>query len=417
MTQQDLFDLDDFEQNVAKKPTSDAEEYQSIVLKSDVKKDEYTSYIQDTFDLQVGDVAKVCIPNKLKLESLGDWNIGVICGASGSGKSTILKHLAIQSGSHIANPTFDSSKCLISNFGTLTPKDATMLLSQMGLASVPTWIRPFNVLSNGEQYRASLAKAISDAKVGDIIFVDEYTSVVDRNVAMAMSNALQKYIRKHTTIKIILATCHYDILEWLRPNWIYDLNKGGALEKGDYLRRPQIELQVYRTTYDTWERFKKYHYMTSDLNEAASCFVFTWNEKLVAFVAVLPFPNGSLKNAFRESRTVVLPDFQGMGIGSKITDFMGGIYKNEGKLYFTKTVNPALGKYREKSPKWAASSTNGKECSEREVSKEHNIMGGLTRPSYCYKYVGEPISGYEELLLPIEKIRSTKNNKYQLTLF
>ena len=415
MKQLYLFDLEETKSDVSK-PTFDADEWQSIVLKSSVSKDEYTDYIQETYDLKIGDVSKVCIPNKLDIESVNDWNIGVICGASGSGKSTILKHLANSCNSTISNPTFDNSKCLISNFDTMSPKDATFLLSSMGLASVPTWIRPFNVLSNGEKYRASLAKSVSMSKDNDIIFVDEYTSVVDRDVAKAMSNALQKYIRKHNK-RIILATCHYDIFEWLRPNWIYDLNKGGVLERGDYLQRPKIELQVYRTKHDIWERFKKYHYMTAELNEAATCFVFTWNEKLVAFVGVLPFPNGSLRNAFRGSRTVVLPDFQGLGIGSKITDFMGGIYKNDGKLYFTKTVNPALGLYRKHSPKWEASSTNGKERSEREVSKEHNMMGGLTRASYCYKYVGEPISGYEELLLPIEQIRKINANKHQLTLF
>ena len=191
-----LFDFGEITVETKAQAKVDADEYQSIVLKSEVKKDEYTNYIQDTFDLKVGDVSKVCIPNKLNIESFKDWNIGVICGASGSGKSTILKHLAKQHDTKIASPLFDSTKCLISNFDTMTPKDATMLLSQMGLASVPTWIRPFNVLSNGEQYRASLAKAVSDAKDDEIIFVDEYTSVVDRNVAMSMSNALQKYIRR-----------------------------------------------------------------------------------------------------------------------------------------------------------------------------------------------------------------------------
>ena len=409
-----LFDFGEIPVETKTEAQVDADEYQSIVLKSEVKKDEYTNYIQDTFDLKVGDVSKVCIPNKLNIESFKDWNIGVICGASGSGKSTILKHLAKQHNTKIASPLFDSTKCLISNFDTMTPKDATMLLSQMGLASVPTWIRPFNVLSNGEQYRASLAKAVSDAKDDEIIFVDEYTSVVDRNVAMSMSNALQKYIRR-TNKKIILATCHYDIFEWLRPDWIYDLNKGGALEKGDCLRRPQIELQVYRTTCDTWERFKKYHYMTAELNEAATCFVFTWNEKLVAFESILPLPNGSFKNAYREHRLVVLPDFQGLGIGIKISEWCGGILLNDGKSFYAKTVNPALGKYREKSHKWQATSTNGKKRSEREVSKEHNMMGGLTRPSYSHKYVGEPIQGFEDLLLPIDKVRYNNSMKGQLT--
>ena len=409
-----LFDFREIPVETKTQVQVDVDEYQSIVLKSEVKKDEYTNYIQDTFDLKVGDVSKVCIPNKLNIESFKDWNIGVICGASGSGKSTILKHLAKQHNTQIASPSFDSSKCLISNFDKMTPKDTTMLLSQMGLASVPTWIRPFNVLSNGEQYRASLAKAVSDAKDDEIIFVDEYTSVVDRNVAMSMSNALQKYIRR-TNKKIILATCHYDIFEWLRPDWIYDLNKGGALEKGDYLRRPQIALQVYRTTCDTWNSFKKYHYMTAELSESAMCFVFTWNDRLVAFESILPLPRGGFDNGRREHRLVVLPDYQGLGIGIKVSEWMGAVLAMDKKQLFAKTVNPALGIYRERHrEKWCPTSHNLKIMTNKEASR---MMGGLTRPSYCHKYIGEPISGFEELLLPIEKIRYNKANKNQLSLF
>lgn len=413
--QQDLFENQNIENVEQHNTLFDAENYQQIVLTSNVKQDEYTKYIADNFDLHISDTCTVAIPNKLDIDHLNyDWNIGVICGASGSGKSTILKHLAKQHNTTIAIPLFDSSKCLISNFDNMTPKDATMLLSQMGLASVPTWIRPFNVLSNGEQYRASLAKAVCDAKDGNIFFVDEYTSVVDRNVAMSMSNALQKYIRRANK-KIILATCHYDIFEWLRPDWIYDLNKGGALEKGDYLRRPQIELQVYRTTCDTWERFKKYHYMTSALNEASMCFVFTWNNKMVAFYSVLPLPSGQYQNAYRGHRLVVLPDFQGLGIGGKVSEFIGGILKSVGKTLYTKTVNPAIGLYRTNAKdKWTPSAANLKADKQEHIDK-CSSKGGLTRPSYCFKYIGEPISGYEELLLPIDKVRYNNSMKGQLT--
>jgi ABC-type Mn2+/Zn2+ transport system ATPase subunit len=73
-------------------------------------------------------------------------------------------------------------------------------------------LRPFRLLSNGEQYRADLAYKVGKSKDGDVILIDEYTSVVDRDVAKAMSFALQKYIR-HTNKKIILASCHTDILE------------------------------------------------------------------------------------------------------------------------------------------------------------------------------------------------------------
>ena len=386
-----------------------------ITLTSFVSRDKFTDYIEEKFDLKVEDTCIVEVPNKIKLNSLGEWNIGVICGASGSGKSTLLKKLG---GGKIAEAKFDCSKSMISNFDNLTPQEATLLLSSMGLASVPTWIRPYNVLSNGEKYRAELAKIVSEAD-DEIILVDEYTSVVDRNVAKSMSNALQKYIRKNNK-RIILATCHYDIFEWLQPDWIYDLNKGGVLEKGDYLRqgKPNIELQVFRTTYDTWNRFAKHHYMTSELNKSSQCFVFTWNNQVVAFYAIIPFPNGSISNGVRGHRLVVLPDFQGLGIGSRVSEFIASIYKSIGYTLYCKTVNPRLGEYRSNHPeKWKASSTNLRERSEKEVSKEHNMMGGLTRPSYCHHYIGDAIYGFEDLLLPIDEIRKRNANKGQLTLF
>ena len=380
-----------------------------IVLKSNVNRDEYTDYIQDHFDLSVGDVAEVHIPNNLNLSRLGDWNIGVICGASGSGKSTILHSLG-----EIKEVEFDNNKPLISNFSPMTPQEASQILCAMGLASVPTWIRPYSSLSNGEKYRAEVAKRISSEIGEGIILVDEYTSVVDRNVAKSMSNALQKYIRKEKK-QIILATCHYDILEWLQPDWIYDLNKGGALEKGDRLRqRPQISLQVYRTTYDTWNIFKKHHYMTEEMNKSASCFVFLWGKQLVAFVGVLPQPSGYFEKAVRGTRTVVLPDFQGLGIGSSITDFIASIYKQAGYRYFTKTVNPKLGEYRNHSEKWKTTSKNGRiiRPSVSKLNKKQKL-----RASYCHEYVGEGLCGYEELIKPIEQMRYDKSMEGQLLLF
>lgn len=380
-----------------------------IVLKSDVKRDEYTDYIQAHFDLSVGDVAEVHIPNNLDISKLGnDWNIGVICGASGSGKTTILNSIG-----EIRNVYFDNNKPLISNFAPMTPQEASSILCAMGLASVPTWIRPYSSLSNGEKYRAEVAKRIS-TNMGGIILVDEYTSVVDRNVAKSMSNALSKYIRKHNK-KIILATCHYDIFEWLRPDWIYDLNKGGALEKGDCLRqRPQISLQVYRTEPNTWDIFKKHHYMSEELNKSAACYVFLWDKQIVAFVGVLPQPSGYFDKAVRGTRTVVLPDFQGLGIGGKVTDFVASIYKQEGYRYFTKTVNPRLGEYRNNSPNWKTTSKNGRiiRPSKSKLNKNQKL-----RASYCHEYAGDGLSGYEDLIKKIERMRYDKSMERQLTLF
>jgi len=382
----------------------------SIKLKTKIVNDKYTEYVYEAFDIQNKEETEVEILYNLSEAKSFDWNIGVILGGSGTGKTTILKKMG-----DVKKVNFDSNKSLISNFDWLEPKDAALVLTSMGLSSVPTWLRPFHVLSNGEQYRATLAYLVSSANDDEVVLVDEYTSVVDRDVAKAMSFALQKYIRK-TNKRIILASCHYDILEWLMPDWTCSPQKGGALERGECLRqgRPQIKLQVSRVEPDTWNFFKKHHYLTEDCSKSCNFFLFSWNDKPIGINAVIPQPSGHFKNGVRESRIVVLPDYQGLGLGTTMSNFTAAIYKNNGYRYFTKTVHPAIGVYRNNNKDiWRGTSKNGKS------PKAQNAMGGmsgwnvLVRTSYCHEYIGEEISGYEELLKPIKQMREAK----KLTLF
>jgi energy-coupling factor transporter ATP-binding protein EcfA2 len=376
-----------------------------IELKTKILNDKYTQYVYESFDIQNREETSVSIPMRLGGAKEFDWNIGLILGGSGSGKTTILKRMG-----GIKKLTFDTKKPLISNFDWLEPKDATRVLTSMGLSSVPTWLRPFHTLSNGEQYRATLAYLVSSAKDGEVILVDEYTSVVDRDVAKAMSFALQKYIRRENK-RIILATCHYDILEWLMPDWTCSPEKGGVLERCDYLRqgRPKITLQVSRVEAETWDFFKKHHYLTELNNKAYAHYLFEWNDKPIGINVISPLPSGSLKSSFRESRIVVLPDYQGLGLGYEISKFTGSIYKSIGRRYYTKTVHPSLGEKRNSSDDWRATPDNGKERKKRK--KEFNYESHWkhnSRPSYCHEYIGESISGYEDLLLPITEMRKLK---------
>ena len=382
----------------------------TIKLKSSIKNDDYTRYVYESFDIQNKEETEVEVSFNLGEAKNFDWNIGVIYGSSGSGKTTILKRMG-----ELSKSSFDYEKPLISNFDWLEPKDATLLLTSMGLSSVPTWLRPFHLLSNGEQYRAELAYKVGKAKDNEVVLVDEYTSVVDRDVAKAMSFALQKYIRK-TNKKIILASCHYDIMEWLMPDWTCSPQKGGVLERCDYRwqGRPQIELQVSRVEYDTWNFFKKHHYLTEDCAKSCKFFLFSWNGKPIGINAVIPQPSGHFKNGVRESRIVVLPDYQGLGLGTTISNFTAAIYKDSEYRYFTKTVHPAIGGYRNNNKDiWRGTSKNGKS------PKAQNAMGGmsgwnvLVRTSYCHEYIGDGINGYEELLKPIKEMREAK----ALTLF
>lgn len=364
----------------------------TIKLTSEIIEDEYTRYVCDSFDIQDSKKTSVEIPINFAECKNFEWNIGVIYGGSGTGKSTLLKHFGT-----IREIQFDENKSLISNFDWIEPSDACLLLSAIGLSSVPTWLRPFRTLSNGEQYRATLAYLIGSAKENEVILVDEYTSVVDRDVAKAMSFALQKFIRKHNK-KIILASCHFDIMEWLLPDWTYSPLKG-RVERHDYLRqsRPKIEFQIFRCRYETWRIFKQHHYLTQDLNKASKCFALTWNDKPTSFIAILPLPSGTIQNAFRVSRLVVLPDYQGLGFGIKLLNYIGAMYKAIGKTLYIKTSNPSLfmGMTRNEI-NWKLVTENNnieqiKKTNERLIAdgKDNGLKLRKESITKSYKYIGE----------------------------
>lgn len=384
-----------------------------IILKSDIINDNYTKYIYDSYDIQdkyeTKEIIKFNFPN---LDNIG-WNIIVIYGSSGCGKSTILKKIG-----NIREHKFDNTKSLISNFNFLTPKEASHLLTSMGLASIPTWLRPFNKLSNGEQYRATIAYLIGSSLNNEIVLIDEFTSVVNRDVAKSMSFAIQKYIRKHNK-KVIFASCHYDIFEWLMPDYILSPEKGGNLEKVEYLRqgKPKINLQVSRCKPEVWDYFKKHHYLTQEANTSYIYLLFEYNSKPIAINIIgsqVGLTNG--KNGFRESRLVVLPDYQGIGIGSKISTFTAQIVVANNCNYYTKTVNPALGEYRNKSLDWKPTGHNGKTRYNESMDKlKYNSL--RQNIHYCHKFIGNPLFGYDKLLLPIDKIRYLEEHKFQLNLF
>ncbi|MBT0550426.1 hypothetical protein [Riemerella anatipestifer] len=149
-----------------------------------------------------------------------DWQIGLIVGPSGSGKTSIGKQIWDNG---IINLS-DGWRSDIPIVEDITPEksmnEVTSALSAVGLGDVPAWLRPFKVLSNGEQFRAGLARLICEDK--DKIVVDEFTSVVDRQIAKIGASAFAKAWRRKGKKQIILLSCHYDIIEWLQPDWVYD---------------------------------------------------------------------------------------------------------------------------------------------------------------------------------------------------
>ena len=276
------------------------------------------------------------------------FSIGLIIGPSGSGKTTILNDFGPEE-----NIEWKSDEAVVSHFKDVD--DAQERLSAVGFNTIPSWLRPYHVLSNGEQFRADLARRLKDNAV-----VDEFTSVVDRNVAKACSVAIRRYIDKKGLKNIVFASCHYDIIEWLQPDWVFDTITGSITTRG-CLRRPKTVLEILPCTADAWALFRDHHYLSGDINRSSRCWITVWNDIPVGFSANLALPSGSLKNAWKGHRTVILPDFQGMGFGVRMSEAIGEIFLAEGKRYFTKTAHPRLGEYREASPKWRGTSHNKKD--------------------------------------------------------
>lgn len=149
------------------------------------------------------------------------WQIGLIVGPSGSGKTSIGKQLWNGIGITSLSENWNENLPIIEDICPEKPmNEITSALSAVGLGDVPAWLRPFKVLSNGEQFRAGLARLICEAP--DKAIIDEFTSVVDRQIAKIGASAFAKAFRKNKGKQIILLSCHYDIIEWLQPDWVYD---------------------------------------------------------------------------------------------------------------------------------------------------------------------------------------------------
>ena len=186
-------------------------------LVSSVDRDDFITASEKAFDCTFDGTSKF-YQWKLPTNLPKKFKLGVIVGSSGSGKSTLLKQFGIEE-----NPVWETNKSIVSHFDN--PDDAINKLGSVGLNSIPSWYKPYHVLSNGEKFRADLARKIKSNAV-----IDEYTSVVDRNVAKAASVSLSKYVKNNGLENIVLSTCHHDILDWLEPDWVLDTDTGELLD-------------------------------------------------------------------------------------------------------------------------------------------------------------------------------------------
>lgn len=276
-----------------------------------------------------------------------DWSIGAIVGPSGSGKSTIARELF---GATVCTG-FDwpSDRSLLDGFPTEQGiKDITALLSSVGFSSPPLWLRPFGVLSTGQQMRVTIARLLAEQL--DLAVMDEFSSVVDRTVAQIGSAAIARTVRRRNQ-KFVAITCHYDVLDWLQPDWIYEPHTN-VFQWRCLQRRPAIELDINRVHHTAWGLFRQYHYLDHTFNKAARCFVAFYQGQPVALQAVIATMHPKVKHLYRGHRAVCLPDYQGVGIGNALITYVASAYKALGNRILSTTASPALNASRTRDARW-----------------------------------------------------------------
>jgi len=170
------------------------------------------------------------------------------------------------------------------------------------------------------------------------------------------------------------------------------------------LNKPTIHLDVYEIhgtdKLNVWKIFEKHHYLSATLNTSAVCFVAVWEGVLVAFSANLVMPGripplyeGDCRKKYRESRLVVLPDYQGLGIGTSFSECVGEIFLRRNYRYFSRTAHLKMGVHREESTCWRATSTNqvsrekAQKCSKNEAW--HNYKLDTKRICFSHEYLGK----------------------------
>lgn len=351
-----------------------------LVVESPLSTSARAQQLEAMFDVPARDKVTLSWKGELPIEAK-PWNVGLIVGPSGCGKSTILRRTFGETppltwGSSSVVDDFDPSRSM---------KEIAAACQAVGFNTIPAWLRPFQVLSNGERFRVELARRLLEG--GELIAIDEFTSVVDRQVAKIGAHAVQKNIRRAER-KVVCASCHYDIVDWLQPDWILE-PATMTFQWRSVQRRPDIPLDLRRVEYGAWGLFAPFHYLTAELNKAATCWCLFVDDHPAAFAGVIHRPHPSTHNIKGVSRLVTLPDWQGLGLALALVDLLGGLYKAQGWELRTYPAHPALVRSFDHSAVWRMRKKPG--VFSPATGRTGVVKGGGGRPCAVFSFSGASI--------------------------
>jgi ABC-type lipoprotein export system ATPase subunit/GNAT superfamily N-acetyltransferase len=337
--------------------------------------------LEALFDVPAQLGAKLEWHGELPIEKM-KWNVGLIVGPSGCGKTQILRKLFPGHDT----PMEWSGKAVVDNFENGTMQEIAETCSSVGFNTIPAWMRSYGVLSNGEKFRVEMARRLLR---DNPIVMDEFTSVVDRQVAQIGAHAVQKKVRKMDR-QFVAASCHYDIVDWLQPDWILEPATMRFVARGSLQGRPSLDVSIQRVGYEAWELFAPFHYLTANLHKAARCFGLYVRDRIASFAGCLHRPHATATNITGLSRLVTLPDWQGLGLAMILAEKLGAANKAIGKRFHTYPAHPSLVRsFVRDTVNWRLdkkAGTYSPRAGKSSTISSHAGVGG--RPCAVFEYVG-----------------------------
>lgn len=204
----------------------------SLTYQSNVRRTQQTHAIHQAFSISPDDISHKVI-NHLDL-TLNPGEVILITGSSGSGKTTLLNLLTrgtctgltgdIQVPSNYRVGSFAairSQKALIEVLGNRDIRSALHLMGLVGLSDAFVYLKRFEELSNGQQYRAKLAQLISGGY--NVWIADEFCATLDLVTANAVADRLQKIARQLKALLIVASSQPEVFARALRPDQVVQL--------------------------------------------------------------------------------------------------------------------------------------------------------------------------------------------------
>jgi GNAT superfamily N-acetyltransferase len=292
-----------------------------------------------------------------------DWVLGAVVGPSGSGKGTVTREVYGDDFLEVREDRatafdWDREAAIVDGFGDAPLREVTALLGSVGLATPPAWVRPYAALSTGQRFRADLARALLLDR--ELVAFDEFGGTVSEQVANVCAATVGKTVRKGRSRcrRFVAVGARDNFVDWLDPDWVLDMSRQpGVLEwrargrvqpsgRGEGPRgRPGVGFEVRRGSRSAWPVFKPHHYLSGALASGAKVYLARvrpagserW--ELAGFCATLV--NAGHAGYRRVHRLVVLPDWQGLGIGGRLLDAVAAVESVRYRLSIT-TSHPAL---------------------------------------------------------------------------